>query len=147
MRFSLSRSLLALAGGLLLFIGSAVLFQPIAFAAANGIDLPASRSLLSEFRAPGGLLIASGVLMLVGAVRGQFLNEGLALATLVYGTYGVSRLVGAAVDGWPSASLRQAMGLEIAVAIVCAIVLVRRIRGRSPIRSAGALPRSAIGED
>ena len=68
------RALLGVSGLLLLIIGGAVLFYPVVFAAANGIVLPDAPSLLSEYRAPGGLLIASGVLILLGAVRSVMLE-------------------------------------------------------------------------
>lgn len=121
----LPRSILGVSGILLLVIGSAVLFNPESFAAANGIVLPDSPSLLSEYRAPGGLLVASAVLILLGAVRTQFIRLGFALAALVYGSYGVSRLVAMALDGMPSAALTQAMVVELFLGSICLGVLLR----------------------
>ena len=46
---------------LLLTIGSAILLAPHAFHGGNGIILGDDPNLLSEVRAPGGLLAASGV--------------------------------------------------------------------------------------
>lgn len=48
---------LAISGVLLLIIGSAVLLNAESFAAANGVDLSDSPSLLSEYRAPAGMVI------------------------------------------------------------------------------------------
>ena len=56
MKRQLPRLILAVSGVLLLVIGSAVLFSPESFAAANGVALPDNPSHLSEYRAPGGML-------------------------------------------------------------------------------------------
>jgi hypothetical protein len=72
-------------------VSTAGLFQPYAFHAANGTILDAEPSLMSEVRGPGGLLFASGIIVLLGAVRKELSRLGLMLSALVYGTFGVSR--------------------------------------------------------
>lgn len=123
MSIILPRLTLAMSGILLLVIGSAVLFNPASFATANGMALPDNPSYLSEYRAPGGMLTASGLFLLFAAVRTYYLRMGFALAALVYGSYGISRLVAVAVDGMPSAALTQAMVIELLVGAVCLTAL------------------------
>jgi hypothetical protein len=125
MKRILARSILGVSGMLLLAIGSAVLFKAETFAAANGIVLADSPSVLSEYRAPGGMLITSAVLILLGAVRTRFIRSGLALSALVYCSYGVSRLVGMISDGMPSIALTQATVIELLLGSLCLIALLR----------------------
>lgn len=120
-----ARLLLSIAGLLLITIGTAVLFKPATFAAANGISLGNSVSLLSEYRAPGGMLITSALLILLGAVRQKFMQTGFFVAALVYCSYGVSRLVAVIADGLPSAALTQAMFVELLLGTLCLAAFVR----------------------
>ncbi len=115
--------LLVVSGALLFVIGAAVLSTPRVFFAANGVALGHDPSLLSEIRAPGGLLIGCAIVMLLGAFRSAITRQALFLAALVYGSYGVSRLVGMAIDGMPSASLVAATAMELIVGVLCAVSL------------------------
>lgn len=118
------RLLLGGAGLLLLVIGAAVLLKPVAFAAANGVELPTIPSALSEYRAPGGMLFVSSVFILLAAVRKDLTRAGLTLAALIYGSYGASRLVGVMLDGMPSDALTQAMIIELLVGSMCLAMLL-----------------------
>ena len=113
------RMTLAVSGILLLFIGGSVLFNPVGFAAANGVDLEALPNALSEYRAPGGMLFASAVLMLLATVQTRFVKSGLSLAALIYLSYGGARMLGVLFDGMPSATLTQAMFIELLVGAIC----------------------------
>ncbi len=115
--------LLVVSGALLFVIGAAVLFKPRPFFAVNGATLGHDPSLLSEIRAPGGLLIGCAIVMLLGAFRSGITRHALFLAAMVYGSYGVSRLVGMAIDGIPSASLLGATATELIVGVLCAVSL------------------------
>ncbi|MEO1576547.1 MAG: DUF4345 domain-containing protein [Pseudomonadota bacterium] len=118
MKALVTRVVLGLAGALLLYIGSAILIDPVSFAAGNGIALPESASLMSEVRAPAGLLVASAVLIIVSALRARRMTLALALSALVYGSYGLSRVVGILLDGFPSTPLTQAMVIELVIGAV-----------------------------
>jgi len=113
MRQFLFRALAAIAGVILFGIGTALLFAPMSFAASNGIVLGSNPSLLSEVRAPGGMLLISGVIILLGAIRQHMLRLSLSLAALIYGSYGLSRIWSMMSDGMPSAPLTQAAMLEL----------------------------------
>ena len=129
MRQFVFKALAALSGLILIGIGTAVLFEPTSFAASNGIVLDRNPSLLSEIRAPGGMLLISGVIILLGAIRQNIMRLSLGLAALVYGSYGLSRMWSMVSDGLPSATLTQAAVLELvlgALSLVALVILHRK---------------------
>jgi hypothetical protein len=125
MKRPMTRILLSVSGVLLFVVGAATLFQPHAFFASNGAMLGNEPSLLSEVRAPGGLLIGCASVMLLGVFRQSIIQQALILAVMVYGSFGVSRLVGITLDGLPSASLIGATALELIVGALCILALTR----------------------
>ena len=78
---------LGLSGLLLLAIGCAILFAPHSFYATNGIELSDDPSLLSEIRAPGGLLAAIAILVLIGAIRSGQRSLALMLTIVSFGSF------------------------------------------------------------
>lgn len=121
---ALISTLLALAGLLLLFLGGSILLSPQAFFATNHIVLGEDPSLLSEVRAPAGLLVLSGALIGLGAFRRSWTTSALVLTAAVYGSYGASRLVGVALSGMPGEGLMAAMAIELVVAVLAASTLL-----------------------
>ncbi|MEM8640615.1 MAG: DUF4345 domain-containing protein [Cyanobacteria bacterium P01_G01_bin.54] len=113
---------LALAGLLLLAIGGTILFVPHTFYASDGILLGNDPSLLSEIRAPGGLLAGSGLVILMGTFRLEQRSLAVTLTFLVYGMFGLSRLVSLALDGLPSNNLVMAMVIELGVAAIALLI-------------------------
>ena len=61
-----------------------------------------------------GLLLTSGLLMLAGVVRTELTVASLGMASLIYLSYGLSRLLSIAIDGIPHSGLVSAAILEIA---------------------------------
>lgn len=122
------KAILLVAGAVLVLVGMFILTSPADFYAANNIELGSNVSLLNELKAPAGLLLAAGVFM-IGAifVRSQA-DTALWLATLIYLSYAVSRLVSMTLDGVPAAGLVQAAALEGVIGLAClAVLMVRRI--------------------
>ncbi|MEM6835154.1 MAG: DUF4345 domain-containing protein [Sphingomonadales bacterium] len=119
------RLLLGAAGGLLVFIGVSIFADPQGFAASNGIHVDMGPSLRSELRAPSGSLITSGLFMLISVARLVWLKQALVLAGAIYASYGVSRTIGVIADGLPSASLTQAMSVELILGALCLTVAYR----------------------
>ncbi len=120
---------LVISGLLLLVIGAAILLAPHAFHGSNGIALGDNPNLLSEIRAPGGLLAASGIIILIGGIRPLLRSHAVQLTTLVYGSFGVARLMSIAMDGMPSDSIVGATVLEFVVASIgLALLLQTRAR-------------------
>lgn len=109
----LHRLLLVISGLVALAIGALLVLDPVAFHATNAIDLGGNVDLLSEVRAPGGALIASGLLMIVGAGATRLALPASLLGAVVYLGYGFARVVGLVVDGTPSSGLVTAMVIEL----------------------------------
>ena len=125
MKNPITTAYLAMAGLLLLGIGSSLLFVPHAFHGSNGIDLGSNPNLLSEIRAPGGLLAASGTFALISVAWRDLRVFTMQVTVLVYGSFGLARLVSLAMDGMPSGSIIGAAILELLVAAVGVALLSR----------------------
>ena len=125
MKNSLTVTYLVLAGLLLLSIGSTLILAPQAFHGGNGVVLGDNPNLLSEIRAPGGILVSSAIIILIGAFRAPLRLRAVQLTTLVYGSFGVPRLVSIALDGLPASSIVAAMALELAFALIGLVLLWR----------------------
>lgn len=120
-----SRIVLGAAGAMAVGIGGAILAVPHAFFAVNGVALSDDPNLMSEIRAPGGLLFAAGAVMLAGALKQFATRLALMTAMVVYGAYGLSRLIGVALDGAPSTSLLAAIAIELFISALAAFLLTR----------------------
>ena len=127
-----NRLLLGLSGLMALWIGAAILIDPTAFHAGNGITLGADPSLLSEVRAPGGALLVLGGLMLAGAFVRALTFASTAVAAAVYLAYGLSRLLAMALDGMPATGLVGATAIELATGTLCLLFLPRAFRSTAP---------------
>ena len=103
-------------GLLLAFIGSALLLAPGDFLALSHVFVDDDPSLFSELSAPSVLLLLAGFFMLLGAFRRRHSELALSIGALVYGSYGLGRLVSMVLHGVPSASLVAATLIELAVA-------------------------------
>jgi len=106
-------------------VGAAILFMPVAFYATYGIELGDSVSLFNEIRAPGGSLLASGILMLLGAFVTKLTLTSAVVSSLVYLSYGLSRILSITLDGMPDQGLVLACVFEIAVGLVSVFALVK----------------------
>ncbi|MCH2250167.1 MAG: DUF4345 domain-containing protein [Cognatishimia sp.] len=111
---------LALSGALSLAIGLSVLVIPHAFFASNHIVLGSDPNLMSEIRAPGGLLLAAGLVMLWGVVSRRDRLIALQTSIVVFGMYGISRLLSLILDGVPSTALLIALAIEL---VLCGVAI------------------------
>ncbi len=118
------KTLLFITGLIGVGIGAAILSAPVAFHATSGIVVSGDESLMSEMRAAGGALFACGFLVLLGAFIARLTYTALVLSTVLYMSYGLSRLVSMAVDGMPSGNLVAVTLFELGVGFVCALALV-----------------------
>lgn len=117
--------ILVISGLIGVVIGAAILLTPVAFHATSGIELGGNTSLLNEIRAPGGALLASGILIISGAFLTELTFTSIVLSTLLYLSYGLSRIISMVADGKPAETLMQATVLEIMIGLVCAFALVK----------------------
>lgn len=125
MRHIGTRIILAGSGALLGLIGGALMFKPKLFLTMNEAIVEYDPSLMSEVTAPTGILVATGILMLLGAFKRRFSNMGLTYGAIVYGSYGLSRLISQHLHGTPSDQLIVATQLELGIA---AILIALRVR-------------------
>jgi hypothetical protein len=115
-----TRAALAGSGSVLTLIGAALLATPVPFLAMNGVNVEPDPSLMSELAAPGGVLLITGLFMVAGAAWRALFQLALGMGAVVYGAYGLGRLVAVALHGAPSQSLLTATAIELGVAIVLA---------------------------
>jgi hypothetical protein len=106
-------------------IGASILISPSAFYETYGISLGSNISLLNELRAPGGALLASGILIISGAFVDRLAFTAVLIAAPLYLSYGLSRAMSIAVDGMPSEGLILAAVFEISTGLLCVFALVR----------------------
>ena len=119
------KAILLISGLIAAGVGGAILFMPIAFHATTGIDLAGNTSLLNEIRASGGALLASGILIILGAFVAKLTFTSTVVSIFLYLSYGLSRILSRAIDGMPAEELVQATVLEIAIGLVCLFALVK----------------------
>lgn len=130
MRISKPLKLMLLVSGLIATaIGGAILFIPDAFYSTYGIELSNNVSHINEIRAPGGALLAMGVLIMAGAFVAGLTFTSTVIATVLYLAYGFSRLLSMAADGLPDGGLVWAAGLELIIGTVSLYALLRASKG------------------
>ena len=132
----MTRGLLLASGLLATAIAATILAAPDSFYAGYGFDVGSNASLVNELKAPAGTLLVAGLLMLVGVARPGHAVMSLAVAAVIYLSYGLSRLLSIAVDGFPHNALVNAALLELAVGVVCLLGLVRLRMNARRIRNA-----------
>lgn len=118
-----TRALLLASGLLATGIAATILSAPDPFYAGYGIDVSSDASLANELKAPAGTLLVAGLLMLVGVVKSAYAVMSLAIGSVIYLSYGLSRLLSIAVDGVPHSALVSAAMLELAIGVGCVLGL------------------------
>lgn len=125
-----TKIVLLLSGLIVAGIGFAILIFPAQFYATNGIDLGGDPSLFNEVRASGGALVGVGGLILAGLCSPKLVSFSLSVSTVMYGAYGMSRLLSMVIDGLPHPGIIGATAVELIVAAWCLLVLVRGFKRR-----------------
>ena len=106
-------------------IAGTILLAPEVFYAGYGIEVGGDATLVNELKAPAGVLLVAGLLMFAGIFRTEFIMVSLTTASVVYLSYGLSRVVSMAMDGLPDAGLVIAAGIELGIGAVCLLALLR----------------------
>lgn len=119
------KTILLISGFIASAIGTTILFSPGSFYATYGIALGDNVSLLNEIRASGGALLASGLLIMSGAFVDKMAFTAAVVSTLLYLSYGLSRVMSIAIDGAPVEGLIQAAVLEIVIGLACIYALMQ----------------------
>ena len=125
MKRAVTRLVLIGSGGVLGLIGGALMISPKTFLETSDVFIEHDPGLMSELAAPGGLLIITGALMLVGAVKLRFASLALVVGAVVYGSYGMGRVVSMTLHGLPSQSLISATIIEFVIALVLASIRLK----------------------
>ena len=103
-------------------------FAPVAFYASYGIDPAHQVNLLNELRSHGLSVLGAGLFIASGAILPRLAPAATIVATGLYLSYGLSRLVALALDGLPSSSLLLTTGFEIVFGLVGLGLLLRSRR-------------------
>ncbi len=118
-------SLLFVSGLIGICIGAAILIIPAVFHSSNGIDLGNNVNLLSEVRAPGGALLACGILIILGVFIQKLTFTSLVVSATLYLSYGLSRLLSMSLDGMPSQELLLVTGLELVFGVLAVLAFIK----------------------
>lgn len=118
------KTILFVSGLILLGIGAVTLFAPVAFLGTSGIDLGGQVNLLSEIRAAGGALLASGTLIILGVFVAKLTFTSTVIAIMVYLSYGVARILGMAIDGLPAQEFVVVTVVEIVIGLAGVFALL-----------------------
>ncbi|MDA4845638.1 DUF4345 domain-containing protein [Hoeflea poritis] len=129
-RTRIVKAILIGAGLVAMAIGGALLLVPHALYASYGVTLGGDASQLSEIRAQGGALLASGLLIASGAFISRLAFTSALLASILYLSYGTSRLIAMGLDGMPASGLVQATALEIVIGFLCLFAVLQLTAAR-----------------
>ena len=132
-------SLLHVNGWVAVLIGSFIILDPISVLSSYGLQSDLSTGLLSELRAPGGLLLVCGLGIIFCATTPGYAHSGLLLSIMVYGGYASVRLLAILLDGVPPVEIQLAASIEVVLCGLSAFSLFKseKMRNRKPAASAG----------
>ncbi|GII96962.1 DUF4345 domain-containing protein [Sinosporangium siamense] len=116
---------LVVSGLALLAVGAALSFSPATLHALNGVELGGDASLLSEIRAPGAALLATGALTIAAVFVSRLAYPALIAGAVVYVAYGLGRILSIAVDGMPASPLVVVTFVELALGALSIFMLSR----------------------
>ena len=130
----LVKTFLAVAGVIAVGLGTLILLAPVAFYASYGLDLTSQVTLLNELRSHALSLIGIGTFIGAGAFISRLVSPALAIAAFFYLSYGLSRLIGVVLDGWPTQGLVISGAVELAVGSLALVIHISRGQSALPTR-------------
>jgi hypothetical protein len=119
------KAILLFLGLFLAIFGCWRVVGPIGFYAFSGLTLEADASLLNETRGAGGLIVASGFVVISGALFPAMAFTSSVISVLVFWSFAAARLLGIAVDGLPNGMMLQGLFFEILFGSFGAFALLR----------------------
>lgn len=117
------KAALVFMGLVALAVGNALLLSPVSFESSAGIILNADASLLSEFRAYGGLILAAGIVISLGAFQIKWRYFSIWFSILFYFGIALARILSIALDGMPSDLLVIVAAFELALGLLGLLML------------------------
>lgn len=118
-----TKALLVVNGVVAGIIGGLVTFAPGQLFALSGITLDTDPNMMSEVRAPGGVLLGAAIFIAAAAFVRHWQAPALALSALLYLGYAFGRVVAVSTNGLPGTDLLWALGIEVALGTVSLMVL------------------------
>jgi hypothetical protein len=101
------------------------LTSPIDFYANSGIILGSEVSMLNEVRASGGAIVGFGILIILGAFIDKLTYTATLVVIVLFLSYGVARLFGIAVDGYPGEEIIQGTIFEFVFGLIGVFALYK----------------------
>lgn len=120
------RVVLVIATLVALAVGIAVLCFPVQFYAGYDVALGGQTDLLSDVRAQGAVLVVGGTFLSLGIFSKRRQRNSLLVGALLYGSYGLARLLSFGLDGAPGSSLMYATLIEMVIGLACLVALFER---------------------
>jgi len=133
-------ALLVVNGAIAGLIGGLVTFAPEQLFALSGIVLGTDPNMMSEVRAPGGVLLGAAIFVASAAFVRSWQVPALALSALLYLGYAFGRVVAIYTIGLPGADLLWALGIEAALGALSLLALTAQ--RDAPAHRAGAFTQS-----
>lgn len=112
-----ARIYLVVSGLILIGLGGLILLAPVTFYSSYDLTLDGQATLLNELRSHGLFLAVVGAFVAYGGLRHQQSQPALVVASMGYLSYGLARLLGIALDGWPHSGLVLAAVLETLIGL------------------------------
>jgi hypothetical protein len=119
------KGILIVLGIVLIGVGLSRLFDPIGFFQNSGITLDNQAGLLSEARATGGAVLGFGLLTLFGAFNQKLAYTSTISAIIVFLGFGIARLIGFAIDGYPGDGLLPGLIIEFVSGLIAVFALFK----------------------
>ena len=117
--------ILFLCGILILIAGAMALFSPTGFTARNGEDITGHISLLNDYRGLGGMIVASGIIMLLGIIYSRMAFTSTVVAIAMHLSLSLGRVVSIFLDGMPADGLVKATVVETILGLLAIYALVK----------------------
>ncbi len=117
--------ILFLAGLLIMVVGGATLFIPEVFSAKHGVILGSDINLLNDIRGAGGLMLGTGVLIMLGAFVEKMAFTSAVVGSVMYLFFAGSRMIAILLDGVPAEGLIKATVVETVVGLVVLMAFLK----------------------
>lgn len=117
--------ILGLCALLIALPGAFALFSPEGFTARNGADISGVASLLNDYRSLGGMMLATGIILILGIIHKRMAFTATVVAVGMYLAMTIGRVVSIGVDGLPAKGLIAATVVEGILALLAIFALVK----------------------
>ena len=117
--------ILFICGALILLPGLIALFNPVGFTARNGVDIIGNISMLNDYRGMGGMLLGSGIIILLGVLHHRMAFTSTVVAIVMFLTLALGRFVSIVLDGMPADGLFKATVVEAILGFVAIFAMIK----------------------